>query len=210
MTFTPERPRALEPPPAGSAMGEQSCPKHPTFAVVGTCTRCGAFICARCCPMLDGATKRLCERCREDETAAARRVEIAGLERTVWLSLVLAGVLVAGLTIIPSTFVFAKATFAGAQWRFTPNALQIGLIGGTLSVTLAGLGIVFKATRRMAIAWAGVAAQAGLLMAYLVIIGFSLSLIPVLLLGVPVWTGRRVRALAQARDAAACAAPSAA
>lgn len=41
------------------------CPLHPARPRLGTCSRCGAFICIECCPDLASDVKQPCAKCRQ-------------------------------------------------------------------------------------------------------------------------------------------------
>jgi hypothetical protein len=126
------------------------CPRHPDFPLVGTCSRCGSFICVRCAPELATSSSSVCGDCasRHQEHEQARAAP--AIEREISAALVLCGLVLIGL--------FAYVLLTGVSTDLLMVA--IGFLPGVLLISLAG---VFLLTRWLPVAWVGVVCELGLL-----------------------------------------------
>jgi len=192
----PAAPPAAADANAAPATPFQVCPKHPDFPRAGTCSRCGSFICVRCEPDLATTASPLCVDCRERAQKADRDTRIPQLEREVFWLLVAFGVIVGGLFSLP-------AIVTGINER----ALVYLLAGVPTGIGLIGIGVAYRATHRLAIAWGGVVAVLVATAMFLAFVGLGLNLLSLLFLFMPVYLAFKLSSLAELRKAAAAAPP---
>ncbi|MFL5318107.1 MAG: hypothetical protein ACJ790_00525 [Myxococcaceae bacterium] len=126
---------APEPPPAPSeaapvaapvAAVARPCPKHPDRPTIGTCERCGNFICVVCAPEFAWAPDRPCLSCEHvmDRTEAPSRIQrslfAAGVIGVLEGALVLLATFTASLG-VGLVFSFPLFVFGGLMMIFRKN-----------------------------------------------------------------------------------------
>jgi len=181
--------------PVSSA--EDACPKHPDFPRVGTCSRCGAFICVRCEPDMATTNQPRCGDCRQRAESADRAKKIPDLEREIFRLLVAYGIVVGGLFSIP-------VLFLGLGTRgLAVMALGFLILAAPLAGGLIGLGVVYRITHRDGVAWAGVVVSLVATAVFLIVIGLGLNLLTLLFLLMPIVLAHKLSGLSEHRKAAA-------
>jgi len=196
---TPAAPAPAPEPPASApaTLPDEPCPKHPDFPRAGTCSRCGAFICARCEPSIAITARPLCADCRQRAERSDRAKKVPDLEREIFLLLVGFGIVVGGLFSIPLLLI-------GLQ----PRALGFVLIGGPPALGMLALGVLYRLTHRAGIAWAGVIVSLIGTAVFLAIIGLGFNLLTLLFLLMPIVLAYKLSGLAEARKAATALTPT--